>query len=145
MVALLTWAGCQRSKVWQRSCGKVFSNSKYLALVSSSFSVSVYIFIHYSCWTLSNFFWITLFQLIRRRYFSDELPAPSPWSAYPVQRSVQRLDENTSDEDPFYKTTRYPILMILLYVARYSCQLYLSATKKMSLFYKFRWKLHFTL
>ncbi|KAF9678789.1 hypothetical protein SADUNF_Sadunf07G0072400 [Salix dunnii] len=43
--------------------------------------------------------------LIRRRYFSEELPAPSPWSAYPVQRSVQRLDENTSDEDPFYKTT----------------------------------------
>ncbi|XP_011025591.1 PREDICTED: uncharacterized GTP-binding protein At5g64813-like [Populus euphratica] len=43
--------------------------------------------------------------LIRRRYFSDELPAPSPWSAYPVQRSVQRLDENTSDEDSFYKTT----------------------------------------
>ncbi|KAJ6678070.1 SMALL GTPASE LIP1 [Salix viminalis] len=43
--------------------------------------------------------------LIRRRYFSEELPAPSPWSAYPVQRSVQRLDESTSDEDPFYKTT----------------------------------------
>ncbi|KAJ6740717.1 DRAB5-RELATED [Salix purpurea] len=47
--------------------------------------------------------------LIRRRYFSEELPAPSPWSAYPVQRSVQRLDENTSDEDPFYKTTRINI------------------------------------
>ncbi|KAF9681968.1 hypothetical protein SADUNF_Sadunf05G0058500 [Salix dunnii] len=43
--------------------------------------------------------------LIRRRYFSDELPAPSPWSASPVQRSVQRLDENISDEDPFYKAT----------------------------------------
>ncbi|KAJ6419555.1 hypothetical protein OIU84_029624 [Salix udensis] len=49
---------------------------------------------------------VKFFQtLIRRRYFSEELPAPSPWSAYPVQRSVQRLDENTSDEDPFYKTT----------------------------------------
>nr|XP_034901692.1 small GTPase LIP1-like isoform X2 [Populus alba] len=44
--------------------------------------------------------------LIRRRYFSDELPAPSPWSASPVQRSVQRLDENIMDEDPFYKATR---------------------------------------
>ncbi|KAJ6929458.1 small GTPase LIP1-like isoform X1 [Populus alba x Populus x berolinensis] len=44
--------------------------------------------------------------LIRRRYFSDELPAPSPWSASPVQRSVQRLDENIIDEDPFYKATR---------------------------------------
>ncbi|KAB5556576.1 hypothetical protein DKX38_007485 [Salix brachista] len=43
--------------------------------------------------------------LIRRRYFSDEQPAPSPWSASPVQRSVQRLDENISDEDPFYKAT----------------------------------------
>ncbi|KAI5588061.1 hypothetical protein BDE02_05G070800 [Populus trichocarpa] len=44
-------------------------------------------------------------MLIRRRYFSDELPASSPWSASPVQRSVQRLDENISDEDPFYKAT----------------------------------------
>ncbi|XP_061973149.1 small GTPase LIP1-like isoform X2 [Populus nigra] len=46
-------------------------------------------------------------MLIRRRYFSDELPAPSPWSASPVQRSVHRLDENISDEDPFYKATSY--------------------------------------
>ncbi|XP_050207225.1 small GTPase LIP1 isoform X2 [Mercurialis annua] len=45
--------------------------------------------------------------LIRRRYFSDELTAPSPWAASPVQRPVQRLDENISDEDPFYKSTRW--------------------------------------
>ncbi|XP_021887593.1 small GTPase LIP1 isoform X2 [Carica papaya] len=42
-------------------------------------------------------------MLIRRRYFSDELPAANAWSISPVQRPVQRLDENLSDEDQFYK------------------------------------------
>ncbi|KAF2284237.1 hypothetical protein GH714_020026 [Hevea brasiliensis] len=44
--------------------------------------------------------------LIRRRYFSDELTAPasSPWSN--SQRPGQRLDENSSDDDQFYKTKR---------------------------------------
>nr|XP_025683314.1 small GTPase LIP1 isoform X3 [Arachis hypogaea] len=32
-------------------------------------------------------------KLIRRRYFSDELPAPS-WSVSPVQRNTQRIDED---------------------------------------------------
>ncbi|KAL1290800.1 hypothetical protein HN51_059321 [Arachis hypogaea] len=32
-------------------------------------------------------------MLIRRRYFSDELPAPS-WSVSPVQRNTQRIDED---------------------------------------------------
>ncbi|XP_038707903.1 small GTPase LIP1-like isoform X2 [Tripterygium wilfordii] len=44
-------------------------------------------------------------MLIRRRYFSDELPAPSPWSLSPIQGTVHRLDENLSDDDPFYKNT----------------------------------------
>ncbi|GLU20384.1 hypothetical protein SLE2022_365870 [Rubroshorea leprosula] len=43
-------------------------------------------------------------MLIRRRYFSDELPASNPWST-PVQRPVSRLDENLIDEDQFYKNT----------------------------------------
>ncbi|XP_071725286.1 small GTPase LIP1-like [Rutidosis leptorrhynchoides] len=44
-------------------------------------------------------------MLIRRRYFSDELPAPTPWSVSPVQRSSQRVDDDLGDEDPFYKKT----------------------------------------
>ncbi|XP_013606196.1 PREDICTED: uncharacterized GTP-binding protein At5g64813-like isoform X3 [Brassica oleracea var. oleracea] len=42
-------------------------------------------------------------MLIRRRYFSDELPSSSPWSI--PTSSSQRLDEITSDEDQFYKRT----------------------------------------
>ncbi|KAG7550118.1 P-loop containing nucleoside triphosphate hydrolase [Arabidopsis thaliana x Arabidopsis arenosa] len=43
-------------------------------------------------------------MLIRRRYFSDELPSPSSaWSLSPGPS--QRLDEGTSDEDQFYKRT----------------------------------------
>ncbi|CAD5331268.1 unnamed protein product [Arabidopsis thaliana] len=44
-------------------------------------------------------------MLIRRRYFSDELPSPS--SAWSLSHAPsQRLDEGTSDEDQFYKRTR---------------------------------------
>ncbi|PSR85960.1 Sigma-54 interaction domain, ATP-binding site 1 protein [Actinidia chinensis var. chinensis] len=43
-------------------------------------------------------------MLIRRRYFSDELPAPHPWST-PVQRPLQRSSESLSDEDQLYKST----------------------------------------
>ncbi|CAD5335855.1 unnamed protein product [Arabidopsis thaliana] len=47
-------------------------------------------------------------MLIRRRYFSDELPAASPWSISPVPTSSsQRLDEITSDDDQFYKRTSF--------------------------------------
>ncbi|XP_008786696.1 small GTPase LIP1-like isoform X2 [Phoenix dactylifera] len=42
-------------------------------------------------------------MLIRRRYFSDELPAPNPWSVAPMQNSIQRLDEISSDDDQFPK------------------------------------------
>ncbi|MQL75562.1 hypothetical protein Taro_007966 [Colocasia esculenta] len=41
--------------------------------------------------------------LIRRRYFSDELPAPNPWSMTPVQNSVHRSSEISSDEDQSLK------------------------------------------
>ncbi|KAJ0096713.1 hypothetical protein Patl1_27607 [Pistacia atlantica] len=41
-------------------------------------------------------------MLIRRRYFSDDLPASNLWSVSPVHRSVQRLDENFSDEEKSY-------------------------------------------
>ncbi|XAR73275.1 hypothetical protein NMG60_11007192 [Bertholletia excelsa] len=41
-------------------------------------------------------------MLIRRRYFSDELPAPN-WSTA-VERSLQRTSESLSDEDQLYKS-----------------------------------------
>ncbi|XP_021274106.1 small GTPase LIP1 isoform X1 [Herrania umbratica] len=44
-------------------------------------------------------------MLIRRRYFSDDLPAQNTWSISPVQRPSRRLDENSSDDDQLYKRT----------------------------------------
>ncbi|PON58707.1 Small GTPase superfamily, Rab type [Parasponia andersonii] len=46
-------------------------------------------------------------MLIRRRYFSDDLPASNSWSISPVQIPVQRLDENSSDDDQSYKKTSF--------------------------------------
>ncbi|KAJ9670886.1 hypothetical protein PVL29_027058 [Vitis rotundifolia] len=43
--------------------------------------------------------------LIRRRYFSDEIPAPSPWSISPVQGPIQRAGNNLSEDNQFYKNT----------------------------------------
>ncbi|KAG5534144.1 hypothetical protein RHGRI_022324 [Rhododendron griersonianum] len=43
-------------------------------------------------------------MLIRRRYFSDDLPAPNSWST-PGQRLLQRSSDNFSDEDQVYKST----------------------------------------
>uniref|UniRef100_A0A7N0UQG6 Uncharacterized protein n=1 Tax=Kalanchoe fedtschenkoi TaxID=63787 RepID=A0A7N0UQG6_KALFE len=43
--------------------------------------------------------------LIRRRYFSDDVPAPSSWSIPQPQKPKQRLDETVDDYDPFYKST----------------------------------------
>ncbi|KAH7692474.1 Small GTPase protein [Dioscorea alata] len=41
-------------------------------------------------------------MLIRRRYFSDELPAPNPWSISPIQNSINQSDEIVPEGDPFY-------------------------------------------
>ncbi|XP_052189246.1 small GTPase LIP1-like isoform X2 [Diospyros lotus] len=43
-------------------------------------------------------------MLIRRRYFSDELPASNPWSTPPLQSPFQQPSE-ISDEDHLYKNT----------------------------------------
>lgn len=43
-------------------------------------------------------------MLIRRRYFSDEMPASNPWSISPTHKPIQRLDENSSDDDKFYSS-----------------------------------------
>lgn len=48
-------------------------------------------------------------QLVRRRYFSDELPMTSPWSTS-VQRPLQRPGDSFIDEDQLYTSTRYDIL-----------------------------------
>ncbi|KAF5480745.1 hypothetical protein F2P56_001462 [Juglans regia] len=42
-------------------------------------------------------------MLIRRRYFSDDLPAPTPLSISSVQRASHRLDEGLSNGDQSYK------------------------------------------
>ncbi|KAK8949153.1 hypothetical protein KSP39_PZI006219 [Platanthera zijinensis] len=47
---------------------------------------------------ISKFF----LMLIRRRYFSDDLPAASTWS-YPVPSSVHPSGESSSEEDQFHK------------------------------------------
>ncbi|KAI3874029.1 hypothetical protein MKX03_035398 [Papaver bracteatum] len=43
-------------------------------------------------------------MLIKRRYFADELHAPSPWSSTPSQRPPQRLDEDMSNSDQYNST-----------------------------------------
>ncbi|GMJ03985.1 Light Insensitive Period1 [Hibiscus trionum] len=48
-------------------------------------------------------------MLIRRRYFLDDLPNPNTWSASPVRRTSQRLDENSSDDEKLYKRTSLSI------------------------------------
>ncbi|KAK4765254.1 hypothetical protein SAY86_026344 [Trapa natans] len=44
-------------------------------------------------------------MLIKRRYFSDAAPLPSPWSMSPVPKPAHRIDDNLSDEDPFHRRT----------------------------------------
>ncbi|CAI9752960.1 unnamed protein product [Fraxinus pennsylvanica] len=44
-------------------------------------------------------------MLIRRRYFSDELPGASPWSTK-VHRPLSQSPEISSDEDQMYKSSR---------------------------------------
>ncbi|XP_074558335.1 small GTPase LIP1 isoform X2 [Curcuma longa] len=42
-------------------------------------------------------------MLIRRRYFSDELPGPSSWSISPMQNTINRADENASNDDRLHR------------------------------------------
>ncbi|XP_052197671.1 small GTPase LIP1-like [Diospyros lotus] len=44
-------------------------------------------------------------KLIRRRYFSDDLPTPNSWSI-PVERTLQPSHEISNDEDELYNSTR---------------------------------------
>ncbi|XP_010261072.1 PREDICTED: uncharacterized GTP-binding protein At5g64813-like isoform X2 [Nelumbo nucifera] len=44
-------------------------------------------------------------MLIRRRYFSDELPAANPWSITLAQKPFHRSGENLSDNDHFQNNT----------------------------------------
>jgi Rab-like protein 3 len=54
--------------------------------------------------------------LIRRRYFSDEIPAPA-WSIPSSQSSSQRIDESFIEDDQSYNT-RY---FLLLFKKSFSC------------------------
>ncbi|KAJ0593718.1 putative small GTPase, sigma-54 interaction domain, ATP-binding site 1 [Helianthus annuus] len=43
-------------------------------------------------------------MLVRRRYYSDDLPTANPWSTI-IQQPLQRSDDNLSDEDRIYSST----------------------------------------
>ncbi|KAM0067118.1 hypothetical protein Hdeb2414_s0002g00057141 [Helianthus debilis subsp. tardiflorus] len=43
-------------------------------------------------------------MLVRRRYYSDDLPTANPWSTI-IQQPLQRLDDNLSDEDRIYSSS----------------------------------------
>ena len=43
-----------------------------------------------------------IIQLIRRRYFSNELPAPSPWSLTPREDTILPV-ESVNDDDMFQR------------------------------------------
>jgi Rab-like protein 3 len=46
-----------------------------------------------------------IFQLIRRRYFSNELPAPSPWSLTPREDTI--LPVETVNDEELFKRKRW--------------------------------------
>jgi len=48
--------------------------------------------------------------LIRRRYFSDEIPSPA-WSIPSVQRPAQRIDENFIEDDQSYNKRYADVLL----------------------------------
>jgi len=49
--------------------------------------------------------------LIRRRYFSDEIPSPA-WSIPSVPRPAQRIDENFTEDDLPYSRRRYADVLL---------------------------------
>lgn len=75
--------------------------------VRSLISVSI----NYNLWVAIWVFWYISFQLIRRRYFSDEIPSPA-WSVPSVQRPAQRIDENFTEDDLSYNRRRYADVLL---------------------------------
>lgn len=98
----LMFTGCQRCKIWQGRCNEVFSHGIIVLFASFVWYLASQILVGLAVVKLILY----LFQLIRRRYFSDDLPAQNTWSISPVQRPSRRLDENSSDDDQLYKRTR---------------------------------------
>ncbi|KAL2907261.1 Small GTPase LIP1 [Bienertia sinuspersici] len=49
--------------------------------------------------------------LIRRRYFSEELAPPNPWSVSPIPRSFPSSGEITSSKDHFTNHRRYSLII----------------------------------
>lgn len=55
-------------------------------------------------------------QLIRRRYYLDELQPSNPWSISPVQRSFASSDEITSSRDHYDNHTRYYVSSLIFLI-----------------------------
>jgi hypothetical protein len=57
------------------------------------------------------------FQLIRRRYFSDELPAPNAWSVTPPHNYNPSI-EATIEDDKFHKKLRFVFICIVDFIIK---------------------------
>ena len=57
-----------------------------------------------------------IFQLIRRRYFSNELPAPSPWSLTPRGDTI--LPVETTNDEELFKRKRWALCLTFLCVTK---------------------------
>jgi hypothetical protein len=57
------------------------------------------------------------FQLIRRRYFSDELPVPNAWSVTPPHNSNPSI-EATIEDDKFHKKLRFVFICIVDFIIK---------------------------
>jgi hypothetical protein len=100
--AYLTWCstmyllipGCQTSKIWQRSSDQVFPCGLFRRVSFISFLCSMnFTLLMLNC----------IFQLIRRRYFSNEPPAPSPWSLTPREDTILPVETLGGGTDSFQR------------------------------------------
>ena len=95
--------------------------TKFFKMVCVAFIFIIFFKVAYSFYfvgnpglaTVSHIRINIIFQLIRRRYFPDELPPSNPWSASPMRRSFSSSDDITSSEDQFGNLARYSLLFVL--------------------------------
>jgi ABC-type glycerol-3-phosphate transport system permease component len=86
--------GCQKGKIWQRSFDEVLPHG----LCRRIFSILIVVLFIYYLLML----FLCIMQLIRRRYFSNELLASSPWSLTPREDTILPV-EIGNDEDLFQR------------------------------------------
>lgn len=122
----LNYVGCEGGEIWQRSCDEVFSFGIYLGLcltvLSNIVAVSFFVLFNFKLCDYYHTntrvivteelkinihinFHFVFSQLIRRRYFADAVPAPSPWSLA-SQRPRQHSTDILIDDDPLHPSTR---------------------------------------